>query len=91
MLFPCLFHCHLLNVCIWYRTRQQGSSNVNWSFSGGHFADPPKSRLEQRRVLIRWWGPKIVPTADWTSLWPTNVAWTIVWVPIGIMAASKVF
>ena len=30
------------------------------------------------RVVNRWWGPKIAPTADWTSEWTTNVAWAIV-------------
>ena len=56
----------------------------------GQFANPSKSRLEQRyqwRALFRWQGSKIAFTADWTSLWPANVAWAIVWVPISIMAA----
>ena len=35
-------------------------------------------------------GPKIAPTADWMSLWPSNVARAIVWTPVGIVAASRV-
>ena len=31
-------------------------------------------------------GGKITPTA----VWPTNKAWTIVWVPNGIMAATRI-
>ena len=40
-------------------------------FPGEHFVDPPKAQLEQGqqwRAPIRWWGPKVVPTASNAAL-----------------------
>ena len=68
-------------------THPQCIYNVTYQlvcFSGGYFADSPKSRLEQ-------WYQWRVPIGDLgllpLPLWPTNKAWAIVWAPTGVIAA----